>query len=232
MIIHSRAEWNARPPNGRFPTALNLGIIVHWNGPGMGAYSQSSVPGIVRSTQNFHMDTRGWADIAYNFACDRFGEIWEGRGLDVANAASGDTWANFNLIALELMLGEGDLFPPPVKNALVEFGRWVQTTLHRASDLYVHNDVALTACPGGEISSFVHNELQALINSTNTQPIAEDEMPAFWVQVDRSIYGCFNGILRPLYGAEWEFYKSVGIKQVSISNNEFNTLKNEWGRVA
>ena len=42
------------------------------------------MPGIIRSIYAYHVKSRGWRDIGYNFLIDRFGRIWEGRygGVD------------------------------------------------------------------------------------------------------------------------------------------------------
>jgi hypothetical protein len=177
----------------------------------------------MRSTQNFHMDTRGWADIAYNFAINRFGEVWEGRGWDVINAASGDTWANTNLIAVELQLGEGDVFTPQAKNTLVEFVRFYQRDMKRARNLYVHKDVALTACPGPEIDHFVHIDLQALVDIIDTPQPEDDEVPSIMlVLTSGAVLGRFStGNTRELLVQEYEAYKAMGVREVhSVSAGE------------
>ena len=47
-------------------------------------YTADEVPGIMRSIYAYHVKSRGWRDIGYNFLVDRFGRIWEGRygGID------------------------------------------------------------------------------------------------------------------------------------------------------
>lgn len=37
----------------------------------------------VNGIQDFHMDERGWSDIAYSFLADETGQLWEGRGAGV-----------------------------------------------------------------------------------------------------------------------------------------------------
>ncbi|GLY96539.1 hypothetical protein [Actinoplanes sp. NBRC 103695] len=50
----------------------------------MGHYSAAQT---VREIQNFHMDTRGWSDIGYNFLINSItGKVYEGRGWTVLGA--------------------------------------------------------------------------------------------------------------------------------------------------
>ena len=171
LQIHSRAEWFALPPKRPNQRGnLNRGVIVHWNGPPMGAYSMDAVPSIIRSTQNFHMFTRGWNNIAYNHSGDRFGRVWEGRGIDIVNAASGDNFANYYLHAFELLVGEGEPFSDELKQATIEYVRfqWERGVEHT---LYVHNDVAATSCPGSEISQWVRTELPVILDPIEPPPV-------------------------------------------------------------
>jgi len=46
-------------------------------------YAESSVPGLLSGIQQYHMQTRGWDDIGYNFVIDRFGRIWQAREADL-----------------------------------------------------------------------------------------------------------------------------------------------------
>ena len=41
-------------------------------------------PALLRSIYAYHVKSRGWSDIGYNYLIDRFGRIWEGRygGVD------------------------------------------------------------------------------------------------------------------------------------------------------
>jgi hypothetical protein len=46
-------------------------------------YAEASVPNLLRGIQRYHMETRGWDDIGYNFVIDRFGRIWQAREADL-----------------------------------------------------------------------------------------------------------------------------------------------------
>src|SRR5690606_41224448 len=77
--INSRSEWGARPAKSihRIPTPTPRLWVHHAADDRQGAAA-------VRAHQAFHMDTRGWTDIAYSFLIDADGRIFEGRGPGVA----------------------------------------------------------------------------------------------------------------------------------------------------
>lgn len=62
--------------------SVKLAFVHHTENPD--GYSAAAVPGMLRSIYEFHRFGRGWNDIGYNFAIDRFGRIWEARagGID------------------------------------------------------------------------------------------------------------------------------------------------------
>ena len=61
---------------------IELGFIHHSDGTN--GYSAGQVPGILLGIFDYHVYVRGFWDIAYNFAIDAFGRIWEARagGID------------------------------------------------------------------------------------------------------------------------------------------------------
>ncbi len=73
----TRATWGARAATSTpVSTTVNFLVVHHETG------SNSSVDWAarVRSVQNFHMDSNGWADIGYNYLVDPNGVAYEGRG--------------------------------------------------------------------------------------------------------------------------------------------------------
>lgn len=154
MILFRRTDWGASAKSPGAYADLSKGIIVHWNGPGLGSYTESQVANIVAGTYSFHVNTNGWADIAYNFSIDRFGRIWEGRGKNVRNAASGDNYANGNYTAVELLFGVGDPFTDAMKQGLVEFYKSFVAE-GGTPKILGHRDVTPTQCPGDEVLNFL-----------------------------------------------------------------------------
>lgn len=112
---------------------------------------------VVRGIQNFHMDGKGWSDIAYNFLLCRHGYVFEGRGLNVWNGANGTNTANKSSHAIMVMVGEGNGFPEEAKRAFVDAVDHVAArTRAPAAPVVGHRDHKATACPGDEIYKWIH----------------------------------------------------------------------------
>lgn len=159
MKIISRAEWGARSPSGgrNSINARPLGTAVHWNGPGCAASirTHDKCAGFVRGIQNFHMNGRGWSDIAYtDFACPH-GYLFEGRGKGIGTAANGTTHGNANYYATYAMWGQGD---GPVPEAMLDTIAGA-VALHRTwgagDEVTKHRALFGTECPGDELSRLV-----------------------------------------------------------------------------
>lgn len=108
-----RSAWNARPANGG-PGSLTVsrveGAVIHWPGTSSKTpiTSLSAVASALRGWQNFHMDDRGWSDIAYQVAVDQAGRAWTLRGLRTQSGANGNNDLNerYGAILLVLIAGE------------------------------------------------------------------------------------------------------------------------------
>ena len=152
--IITRREWGARPPDST--TALNAslvtGVVVHHTETsccGVETAEFSTVAGALRAIQEFHMRDRGWSDIAYNFAVDQRGVIYELRGWGVRSAANGNSTTNSAYPAIVAMGSYGAVEPT---NEMLGSIAWliaeyrdrfpgIQKTLG-------HRDVRSTSCPG------------------------------------------------------------------------------------
>ena len=94
-----RSAWNARPPNagpGNLTVSRVEGAVIHWPGTGSTSviHSQAAVASALRGWQDYHMDTRGWSDIAYQVAVDQSGRAWTLRGLRTQSGANGNNDVN------------------------------------------------------------------------------------------------------------------------------------------
>jgi N-acetylmuramoyl-L-alanine amidase len=83
----NRSAWGARMPKDTTPfphPPAIYAVIIHTESAPCDAEAVCSA--VVRDIQHFHMDTRNFSDIAYNFLVGGDGETYEGRGWDVQGA--------------------------------------------------------------------------------------------------------------------------------------------------
>lgn len=154
----SRQQWGARAPRSTTRLTTAQGNTAHYEGPYMGPYTHASCPTKVRGIQKFHMDTRGWADVAYSDIECIHGGIFDCRGYGFRTAANGTNVGNDKSYAHCVLIGEGDAFTDAARAALAAaFGYYE----HRGSGgrRWVHGDWKATACPGGPVRDFVRNGL-------------------------------------------------------------------------
>lgn len=143
----ARGEWGARPPRSRTALRATFGVTGHWEGPGLGPYDHAACASMVREIQQFHMDTRGWVDIAYQAALCRHGYVYEGRWIGVRSAANGTNAGNDTSYAVCILMGEGDTLTAEALGAWW----WCVETFRAAGagpGLRGHRDWRATSCPG------------------------------------------------------------------------------------
>jgi hypothetical protein len=170
----TRTEWGARPAVNTPTVASSLRYaVVHHSASG-NTYTAAQVPQVLRSVQAYHMDGRGWSDIAYNVVVDRFGTVWEGRGGGLDRNVVGAHAMGFNTSSVGVMvLGDYTAVQPsatsleslakvlgykaalggfdPTSTVTVTSGG--STTIPSGQQVTVprvvgHRDVGATSCPG------------------------------------------------------------------------------------
>jgi len=175
--ILSRSQWGARAPKVPYTTAPDLKMAVVHHSVNANTYSSTDVPALLRGIQAYHMDANGWNDIAYNFAVDRFGRIWEARGGGVTKAIVGGHAQGFNTYTTGVMvLGDFSTATPSQASvdAVAEVIGW-KMAVHRLdprgttqltsgggtryasgtqltmNKIVGHRDVGQTGCPGSQL---------------------------------------------------------------------------------
>lgn len=159
MTHFTRAEWGGRPAEARYRLYRPLvrGIALHWPAMASPLRTPAQVMAALRSWQDYHMDTRGWSDIAYQVAIDQLGNTYGLRGLRYRSAANGSAYVNQRYGALLLVVASGEQPSPELVQAVRN-----QVRVHRevfpSSKLIVgHKDVRPepTACPGPAVSRLI-----------------------------------------------------------------------------
>jgi uncharacterized protein with LGFP repeats len=171
----SRAAWGARRNtycDSPRTASHTTGVIFHHTA-GSNRYSKAQSRGIVRSTQTYHMQGRGWCDIGYNFLVDKYGQTFVGRSGGVLNqvrgAHAGNKTVNTYAMGVSMMGNLQNVRPSAaMKTATVKLIGWRLGTNylpakgtyaiagHRLHRIAGHRDVSLsgirpataTACPG------------------------------------------------------------------------------------
>ncbi len=163
--VNTRASWGARAPRCKSLMSPYRFTIHHTVTPTNDSMSPQAR---IRQIQSFHMDSRGYCDIAYNLLVSRDGRLWEGRGAAVlgghaANANGGnigisvlgtythDSATNAQLDAMGALLkGLGTSFGIAVNGNTTKGHRQVGTTA--------------TACPGNAL----YGQIPTIIQRANS----------------------------------------------------------------
>lgn len=149
-LLVTRAEWGARPARGAIGNINPEGVTVHYNGPAFGGFlwDHGRCAQMVRGTQAFHLDGRGWADIAYTACVCPHGFVFEGRGVRQRTAAQGTNEGNRRSLALMFLAGEGE----PITERARAAALWWANEVARVPLRWAHRDWHSTACPGGTLA--------------------------------------------------------------------------------
>lgn len=157
MKIITRKAWGAKAPSGgRNSWGSSIkGVGIHWEGPHMGTPAESRVPAILRSIQAFHMGSRGWSDIAYNYVVDPYGNVYEGRGMAAASGAFGNDDGNAHYVAVCYLGGTGDAFTAAARQAIADLIAYLRKSENVGTAVKGHRDFRSTDCPGDVIYAWI-----------------------------------------------------------------------------
>ncbi|MEM9920655.1 MAG: N-acetylmuramoyl-L-alanine amidase [Bacteroidota bacterium] len=195
-----RDEWCS---GGRCPTSTSpqqtevTHLIVHHSA---GSNASNDWPAVVRSIWDFHVNTREWADIGYNWLIDSDGKIYQGRGDDIRGAHF--CGANSNTMGV-CLLGTFTTEMPSQESqdALSKLLSWkacdrdidpLQTQLHPGTGKTIytitgHRDGCATECPGtaffptlASLRTKVDQQLKACATtSVETMAAAQEKIHLF-----------------------------------------------------
>jgi hypothetical protein len=168
--VSLRAEWGARPPKYEYTLTLANHLAIHHTATveDWSAETWDDCAARMRAMQAFHMDTRGWNDIGYNYTVCRHGHVFQAREddddlTDVHGAHDGWNRTSAGISCLGYFHAPYDHQPTEeMLTALTGLLAWIAD--RRAIDplgaglyepfgaivdnIYGHREVAATACPG------------------------------------------------------------------------------------
>jgi MYXO-CTERM domain-containing protein len=167
--ILSRAAWGARAPTCSSPTTPYRAAIHHSVSPTNDSVSPEQR---LRQIQSFHMDSRSYCDVGYNYLMTRDARVWTGRGATVlgghaANANTGNvglcvvgTYTTDQPTAQQMCAGAG-------------FLAWLHSTynvpLNRTA-MRGHREYGQTACPGDALFARLNEMVMLAANGCGGAP--------------------------------------------------------------
>ncbi|XP_045503208.1 peptidoglycan-recognition protein LB-like [Colias croceus] len=170
-----RKQWGALTPKQILPLTVPVPyVVIHHSFSPPACADSKQCAEAMRSMQDFHMNTRGWWDIGYNFAVGGNGAAYEGRGWNVLGAHS----LHFNSVSLGIcLIGDWSHELPPqnqLKTAKALIAAGIDMGYIKPDyKLIGHRQVRDTECPGdalfNEIQTWEHyspfpNNAKDLIN--------------------------------------------------------------------
>lgn len=161
--ILPRSAWGARAPTCRSLTTPYRMVVHHTASPTNDSMTPEQR---LRQTQAYHMDTRGYCDIAYNFLMSRDARVWEGRGDGVLGGHTLNQNAG-NMALCLIGTYTTDTLTPQQECAAAGWMAW-QSSLHgvalNRTNIKGHREWGSTECPGQK----VFDRLDALVQQAAT----------------------------------------------------------------
>ncbi|MFG0330455.1 MAG: N-acetylmuramoyl-L-alanine amidase [Phycisphaerales bacterium] len=200
--VSSRAQWGADPPICGYSYCATTHIGVHHTAGASEYWSTSwgQCAANVRAIQDYHMYSRGWCDIGYNYLVCVHGDIWEGRGGgdDVRGAHDGYNCGSMGVSFMGYFhYPYNQTLNAAMIDAIAELGAWkcdqqgidphgsgwYQGYGGVMSNLYGHRNVSSTACPGdlaySELGSIRDEIAQRLAGGGGEEIILDNDRATF-----------------------------------------------------
>ena len=148
----SRTQWKSRSVTRVYPIKNTIKYItIHYIGAAIPANEDENRR--CRSTQNYHMDTRKWTDIAYNYLVGQSGKAYVGRGRNRKNAADGKAKNNHSL-SICILLGTKHIIPTEAMLATVQNLVWdLVEEFPTIKKVRPHKKLKATSCPGPALTA-------------------------------------------------------------------------------
>lgn len=181
----------------------------------------------MREIQNYHMDVKGWSDIAYSFVVDNDDQtVYEGRGFGIAGAHTKDHNSISHAICV---MGNFDVEIPEyatlqtIANLInfgAERGQWLELTGG-------HRDAsgAQTACPG----KYLYEEIPT-IRALQQQPVPPTPDPEIPLVESDPDMDCFIGVYQDENGKTYtQFWITAnGVRYLEIAESTAKGLSTDF----
>ncbi|MBO3751617.1 N-acetylmuramoyl-L-alanine amidase [Streptosporangiaceae bacterium NEAU-GS5] len=156
----TRADWGARAPKGSYSTlASTRGVKVHYTGGRVDPAivdDHAKCVALVKSIQNYHMDSNGWIDIGYSMVACPHRKVFVGRGPGHLPAANGPG-LNTGHYAVLGLVGNAGLVQPtdPILDGILDAIDYLRQHGGAGTEIKGHRDGYATDCPGDALYAWV-----------------------------------------------------------------------------
>ncbi|MEV0994670.1 peptidoglycan recognition family protein [Nonomuraea sp. NPDC050202] len=152
LVKRSEFGWGATGASYAKPTR---GLVIHYDSvdQGLERKQHSACLGYWQRTRDFHRGpARQWVDIGYSYGACPHGYVFEGRGLNRAQAAQPS--GNTTYYSVTLMSGPNEDPTPAQINAVRELRAWLMAK-GIGPAVKGHRDFYATSCPGDRLYRLV-----------------------------------------------------------------------------
>lgn len=186
-----RTDWGARVPKWKTLDDTTIGVAIHYSA-GVVKNDHADCPSQVRAIQNYHMDQRGWSDIAYNYVVCNHGYVFVGRDWGVRDGAQGTEWGTTNYHSICWLGGPQDTVSDLAIDRLHEIYN-ESVRLGYGADIKPHSFFKSTQCPGDDMRSKLNKikEGNRLANHVTSNPSFQ---PAFDAAVKAGMFTAFTNV--------------------------------------
>lgn len=160
--IIPRKEWTTGRTGSNGTYGKVTAVTCHWPADGVKSHSSSKahIKKALQGYRRFHVNSRGWIDIGYNFAIDPAGRVWELRGMRNvgAHAASNaNPRANTTRVGVLFIVGSNQQVTDKMWDAFLGLRAAILKVHPSATKIEGHQQVpgAATSCPGPAVMARV-----------------------------------------------------------------------------
>lgn len=156
---YSPEEWGAAIDYDSWSPRSTSQVFIHWGGsPVRDAAADGNVnseKAQLRDWENYHVNSKGWRGLAYDWAVGQSGTIYRVRGRGRSAATSGDIdndglSNNAEGEAVVAIIGQGQ---QPTQELLASLARVLDALGY--DEVFGHREASQTACPGDDLMDFV-----------------------------------------------------------------------------
>ena len=161
LVILPRSAWGngAAHPRRMDRMGSVSRITIHHEGAPQAneVHDRGKVAEHIKRTYLAHRNLRGWSDIAYHFAVDRSGRVWELRSISWQGAHAGDRGLNKGNVGIEVLgnFNKQQLTPAQKQSLTLLVERLCREHDIAVGRIHTHRELKRTSCPGKNLQGFV-----------------------------------------------------------------------------